>query len=86
MPALGPAHVAFGDTVRAAREARSWSQEKLAQEAGLHRNQIGYLERAERNAPLSAILGLAAALDTPVAELLRPAVVAYEHPVRGQGR
>ena len=86
MPALGPAHVAFGETVRAARVARSWSQEDLAQRAGLHRNQIGYLERAERNALFSAILGLAAAFGTPVAELVQPAEVAYEHPVTGQER
>jgi transcriptional regulator with XRE-family HTH domain len=77
VPALSAAHVAFGDTVRAAREAHSWSQEELAGKAGLHRNQVGYLERAERNAPLSAILGLAAALGLTAAELMQPAEDAF---------
>lgn len=86
MPALGPAYVAFGDTVRAARVARSWSQEELAQRAGLHRNQIGYLERAERNAPLSAILGLAAALETSAADLLGPSEAVYVHHATGYER
>jgi transcriptional regulator with XRE-family HTH domain len=86
VPALGPAYVAFGDTVRAARLARSWSQEDLAQRAGLHRNQIGYFERGERNAPLSAILGLAAALGTSAAELLGPAEAAHIHTATGYER
>jgi len=77
LPALSSAHIAFGDTLRAAREARSWSQEELAQRAGLHRNQVGYLERAERNAGLSAVLALAEALDTTAADLMRPAEHAF---------
>jgi transcriptional regulator with XRE-family HTH domain len=86
VPALSPAHVAFGESVRTAREARSWSQEKLADQAGLHRNQVGYLERAERNAPLSAILGLAAALGMSAAELLQPAEDVYRRTFNGQER
>jgi transcriptional regulator with XRE-family HTH domain len=42
----------FGERVRRAREARGWTQEKLAEEAGLDRTYVGGVERGERNIAL----------------------------------
>ncbi|MEX2126094.1 MAG: helix-turn-helix transcriptional regulator [Woeseia sp.] len=52
----------FGDRVRSAREARSWTQEDLAAEAGLDRTYIGGIERGERNLALLNVNKLAVAL------------------------
>lgn len=54
---------AFGKRVRAAREARDWSQEDLAHEAGLDRTYVGGVERGERNVALLNLNRLAAALN-----------------------
>lgn len=54
---------AFGRRVRAAREARGWSQEDLAYEAGLDRTYVGGIERGERNIALLSLNKLASALD-----------------------
>jgi transcriptional regulator with XRE-family HTH domain len=51
------------------RKARGWSQEKLAEEADLHRTYIGGIERALRNVSLHNIAKLARALGVPIAEL-----------------
>ena len=53
---------AFGERVRRAREARGWSQEELAEEAGMDRTYIGGIERGERNPALLNINRLALAL------------------------
>jgi ribosome-binding protein aMBF1 (putative translation factor) len=52
----------FGDRLRAIREARGWSQERMAAECGLHRTYGGGVERGERNVSLVNIARLAAAL------------------------
>lgn len=64
-------HVAFGAQVRVARRRRGLSQDDLAVRSGLHRTYVGGIERGERNPSLTNIVRLAAALDTPVAELVR---------------
>ena len=53
---------AFGQRVRRAREARGWSQEDLAAEAGMDRTYVGGIERGERNLALLNINRLALAL------------------------
>ena len=55
--------------VRLLRVMRGWSQEVLAQQAGLERTYVGAVERAERNLTLASMEKLAGALE--VLELLR---------------
>jgi transcriptional regulator with XRE-family HTH domain len=54
--------------VRSSRISAGWSQERLADEAGLHRTYVGGVERGERNLSLDAIWQLAAALDLSPAD------------------
>ncbi len=53
---------AFGATLRELRRARSFSQEHLAEVAGLHRTYTSLLERGLRTPTLTAIVRLADAL------------------------
>lgn len=61
----------FGEQVRRLRTSKGFSQEKLAELAGLHRNYIGGIERGERNIALLNILRLAKALGVSPSELLQ---------------
>ena len=56
--------------VRRLRAARGWSQERLAEKAGIHRNYLGGIERRERNVGLDNIENIARALGITVGELL----------------
>lgn len=58
-----PALAEFGARVRARRLELGWSQERLAQEAGLHMTYVSSVERGERNISLRNILRLATALN-----------------------
>lgn len=61
---------AFGLRVRNLREGLGWSQDKLAEEADLHRTYISGLERGERNVSVLNVLRLARALKTAPGRLL----------------
>jgi transcriptional regulator with XRE-family HTH domain len=60
----------FGDRVRELRMERNISQESLAELAGLDRNYIGQIERAERN--VANIVRIAKALGVEPGELFAP--------------
>lgn len=59
----------LGSTVREMREARGYSQERLAERADLHRTYLGGLERGERNPTVVVLLRLAEALNISLGEL-----------------
>ncbi len=56
----------LGLRVRLLRVERGWSQEVLAELAGLHRNYIGHIERAELNAGIANLARIAGAFGVPV--------------------
>jgi len=59
----------FGRALRALREECGYSQEELAERAGLHRNYVGGIERGERNVGLENIGKLAKALSVRTRDL-----------------
>ena len=60
----------LGLRVRLERVRRGWSQEVLAELAGLHRNYIGHVERAEINASIAQLAKIAQALNVRLGTLL----------------
>ena len=68
--AISHAQAAFGRALRTFRAAAGLSQEELARRAGVHRNYVGDVERAEENISLVNILKLCAALRRSLAELV----------------
>jgi transcriptional regulator with XRE-family HTH domain len=61
----------FGRKVRAARQARGWTQEELADRAGLAPVQVSRVERGVREVRLTTFLRLVSALGTTPDRLLR---------------
>ncbi|GAA4775806.1 hypothetical protein GCM10023329_25540 [Streptomyces sanyensis] len=61
----------FGARVRARRNELGKSQERLADDSGMHWTFIGQVERGQRNVSLHNILKLAEALGVDAAELVR---------------
>lgn len=59
----------FGERLRELRTERNLSQERLAELAGLDRNYIGQIERAERNVALVNIVRISTALGVEPGEL-----------------
>lgn len=64
-----PLLLAFGRCVRRHREARDFSQEKLAERADLDRTYISDIERGGRNPSIRSITAIARALGLTVSEL-----------------
>ncbi len=54
--------IRVGKTVRQLRLAKGWTQEELAERAGLHPTYVGGIERGERNVGLDNLVGIARAL------------------------
>ncbi|MDR2219571.1 MAG: helix-turn-helix transcriptional regulator [Methylobacillus sp.] len=69
----------FGFVVRHCREQRRWSQEVLADAAGLNRSYLGEIERGAAVPSLVTIAKLAGAFDLRLSELM-------EHCEQGQAR
>jgi len=61
----------FGKRIRELRLAKGWSQEKFADEIGVHRTYIGAVERGEQNIALDNIDRIAKQLKISVEELFR---------------
>jgi len=68
---LSPATKAFGERVRTRRHELGFSQEQLAEAAGLHWTFVGQVERGQRNLSLKNILKLAQGLGVDAGELVR---------------
>jgi len=60
----------FGREVRQLREARGWSQERLAGRAELNRSYMGEIERASAMPSLATAAKLAQALEVSLSQLI----------------
>ena len=65
-----PEAVLFGNALRRLRAERGWSQERLAEAAGITLNYVGNLERGEQGPSLNILLRLARAFETDMPTLL----------------
>lgn len=70
-PCIGQDTVPIGDTVRALRQARGWTQIQLSQKAGVSQGQLSRVESGETLNPSQLTLArLAEALSVPLAQLI----------------
>ena len=60
----------FGEGLRTLRLSAGFSQEVLAERAGIDRSYLGAIERGEHNLALINIVKIANALDTPPHKML----------------
>ena len=67
---MKPVHQRLGPIVREARIARGWSQERLAETAGLDRSYVGEIERGRVSPTLLTLEKLATALPLSASELI----------------
>ncbi len=63
----------LGSAIREERLRKGLSQEALAEQADLHRNFIGMVERGSTAVAVDSLSAIAAALGLPASELLRRA-------------
>jgi transcriptional regulator with XRE-family HTH domain len=63
--------VKFGKKVREERKKLGYSQEVLAEKAGVHRTYIGMIERGEKNITLANIQKVSKALKVKISELTK---------------
>lgn len=56
--------------LRALREAKGWSQEGFAHEAGIHRTYVSDIERGARNPTITVVEKLAGPLGVSASQLL----------------
>lgn len=61
----------FGKKVREERKKLGYSQEVLAEKAGVHRTYIGMIERGEKNITLANIHKVSKALRVKISELTK---------------
>lgn len=71
-PPIHPPHLAqrLGQRIRLLRAERYWSQENLAERAGLHRNYIGHVERGELNISVAQLTKIAQAFGVRLGALV----------------
>jgi transcriptional regulator with XRE-family HTH domain len=63
--------LSFAENLKKLRKQKKFSQEELANLAGMHRTYIGMIERSEKNITLINIGKLASALDVEIEELFK---------------
>jgi len=61
----------LGEELRAARLAVQWSQEELAERAGISRNYVSLLELNRKSPTVDVLLALCGAMGISAAEILR---------------
>ena len=61
-----------GARIAAVRRARGWSQERLAEAAGIETSYVARIEAGTRRATLDKVVALADALGIPIARLFAP--------------
>ena len=59
-----------GLNMKTLREAKGWSQEELADQAGIHRTYVSGVERGVRNPTITVLEKLAIALQTKLPKLV----------------
>lgn len=60
----------LGEELRAARLSIGWSQEKLAEEAGISRNYVSLLELNRKSPTVAVLMALCGALGVSAADLI----------------
>lgn len=65
-----PEALLFGQSLRLLRTERGWSQERLAEAAGITLNYVGNLERGEQGPSLHVLIRLARALEIDLSVLV----------------
>jgi len=61
----------LGDTVRALRVAKGWSQDLFSDKSGIHRADVGAIERGERNVTLRTMRTIADTFGVKIVDLLK---------------
>jgi transcriptional regulator with XRE-family HTH domain len=69
MPKRDPVLAAFGQSVRKHRDAKTLTQEALAEKANLDRTYLSDIERGTRNPGVKNVVRIAKALDITASEL-----------------
>lgn len=64
-------HAVLSANVRKCRKRKGWSQERLAEESGLHRTYVSGVERGTRNPTIEIVGKLARALGVKAADLFK---------------
>jgi transcriptional regulator with XRE-family HTH domain len=71
MPKRDKALAAFGQNVAKFRNERDFSQDKLAEEAGIDRTYVSGIERGVRNPGIKVVVRLARSLNVSIDQLCR---------------
>ncbi|WDL99197.1 helix-turn-helix domain-containing protein [Alicyclobacillus sp. ALC3] len=71
----------LGERIRILRKQRGLSQEKLGEQAGLHTNYIGQMERGEKNLTIGTLEKVASGLGVSLEEVFR-----YVDPAVGEDK
>lgn len=58
-----------GKNIKTIREVKNWSQDRLADESGLHRTYLSGVERGIRNPTIETVHRISCALEVEVAKL-----------------